>query len=300
MFTARILEAIEKEWGLDWSSRFDLVAGTSTGSILAAGLAAGVSATELAKHYEQHGEAVFPPRRLPRWGLCCSRYKVRTLENRLRQTLPDIGFDETRIPLLVPVSEIGRGRPVRFRSWETGRSEPPRLADVVLAACAAPTYFDPVPIAGRGLFADGGLWAQHPALIAWNEARKLNAGQTDEIRILSIGAGRSAVYDDEPPASAWERFQLRLGWGLAGRWRDARLIELQVNLQSRGTLETLYEILKDDPADPKRLLHLSFESPGLIRFDDSTKAPELQEYALQVFAERKTELARFLGLRLDT
>ncbi len=296
VFTAGVLAAIEETWGADWTSRIGLVAGTSTGSILAAGLAAGVPAAELARRYEEYGEAIFPPRKWPRLGLLRSRSDRRILEDRLRRTLPDIGFDETRIPLLVPVSEIGRGRPLRFRSWDRGSGERTGLVDVILAACAAPSWFDPVFVAGAGLLADGGLWAHHPALIAWTEARKRNAGPAYQIRILSIGAGRSAQYYDEPPRSPVERLWLRaMGWGFGGRWRAARLVELQTSLQSRATLEALHEVLDDDPADPQRLLHLSFESPRLLRFDDSTTTSALKRHAAEVFADRRLDLARFLG-----
>ncbi len=47
LFAAHLLKRMEEEWQIDWRNRFGLMAGTSTGAILTAGLACGKSAAQL-------------------------------------------------------------------------------------------------------------------------------------------------------------------------------------------------------------------------------------------------------------
>ncbi len=56
IFAAHILARMEEEWGIDWHKQFDMFAGTSTGSILAAGLVCGLPASELVGFYKTHGK----------------------------------------------------------------------------------------------------------------------------------------------------------------------------------------------------------------------------------------------------
>ncbi len=293
LFAARILERIEERWGPEWRSGIGLVAGTSGGAILGAGIATGVSAAALVRFYERHGPDIFPKRRWPRLGFLKSRCDLRVLRDRLADALPDVALDEVGIPLFIPAADIGTGTPVRFRSWLPDPGNPIPLRDAVCASCAAPTWFDPYPIGGR-LLADGGLWALNPALPALIEARSLSPASGAEVRILSIGAGRSADYLRRAPHHPVSRLWWRAsGWGLAGRWRGARLIEMQIGLQSLTAQDTMSALLDDDEG---RFLHLSFESPELIPFDDATTGPALVEYADAEFFRREGEIARILGL----
>src|SRR5688572_3559704 len=59
VFAAACLGALEETLGVDVGDYFDLIAGTSTGGIIALGLGAGMSANEILKFYEQLGPTVF-------------------------------------------------------------------------------------------------------------------------------------------------------------------------------------------------------------------------------------------------
>ena len=293
LFAARILERIEERWGPEWRSGIGLVAGTSGGAIVGAGIATGVPAAALVRFYERHGPDIFPKRRWPRLGFLKSRCDIRVLRDRLAHALPDLTLDEVGTPLLIPAADIGDGTPVRFRSWAPDPGDSVPLRDAVCASCAAPTWFDPRPIGAR-LLADGGLWALNPALPALIEARSLSPASGAEVRILSIGAGRSADYLRRAPRNPVSRLWWSAsGWGLAGRWRGARLIEMQIGLQSLAAQDTMSALLDD--GDEGRFLHLSFESPELVRFDDATTGPALVEYADAEFTRRESRIARLLG-----
>lgn len=60
LYTATLLEELEKEAQNPLAEVFDLIAGTSIGGILAIGLAAGVPAATLRKAFEDHGGEIFP------------------------------------------------------------------------------------------------------------------------------------------------------------------------------------------------------------------------------------------------
>ena len=76
-YSAHILKRIEEEFNINWKKDFNLVAGTSTGSIIAAGLAFGLSAKELFDFYEKDGKDIFKKRFLYRTGLFASKYHQR-------------------------------------------------------------------------------------------------------------------------------------------------------------------------------------------------------------------------------
>src|SRR5437764_12992260 len=59
VYAAHILQRIKEEFGVDFSKTFDLIAGTSTGSIIAAGLASGVPIEDITRYYIDHGSQVF-------------------------------------------------------------------------------------------------------------------------------------------------------------------------------------------------------------------------------------------------
>src|SRR6188474_3067968 len=59
-FTAAVLSEWERSTGLRIAEHFDLIAGTSTGGILAIGLGIGLSAAELLDFYERRGPVIFP------------------------------------------------------------------------------------------------------------------------------------------------------------------------------------------------------------------------------------------------
>ena len=69
---------------------------------------------------------------------------------------------------------------------------------------------------------------------------------------------------------------------------------MQIGLQSLAAKDTMSALLDD--SDEGRFLHLSFESPELVRFDDATTGPALVEYADAEFTSREGEIARTLGL----
>lgn len=218
LIPAIVLEAIEKELGTPIAGRFHLVAGTSTGGIIAAALCcphAPMPAKELVGFYENDGPRIFS---CSPWhtvaslgGTVDEKYSAAPLEVALK-VLGGRLSDVTVADLLVPAYEIERRDPFFFKSWKAhGRQLDPgekpasfdfALADVARATSAAPTYFEPAKIRSASgdshALVDGGVFANNPAMCAYAAARKLYPS-ADDFLVVSIGTGqleRAIPYDD--------------------------------------------------------------------------------------------------------
>ena len=210
---ARLLVEIERlAGGRPLAGLFDLIAGTSTGGILACGLASGcTTAAHLLGLYADHGGDIF--RRSP-WRLLAMlasasgpKYGSGPLERALVDILGDRLLSETSTHILIAAYAIelpasARGLAVSgstrapwfFKSWEAAKDARRnfRMTDVCLATSAAPTYFPPAKIANlageSAAFIDGGVFANNPAACALAEARKLWPGE--RIVMVSLGTGQ--------------------------------------------------------------------------------------------------------------
>ncbi|MDA0660920.1 MAG: CBASS cGAMP-activated phospholipase [Planctomycetota bacterium] len=238
-FAAGYLAEIESRCERPIGEYFDLIAGTSTGGIIAAGLAAGLRAGEITSFYRSQIPRIFQPRTDRHWPFWChavggllkavcrqadgprwedlfqSRYCPQELRAALKIALGTRSMADLKGPrLLIPAVNLSLGQTCLFRTPHLPIRHQERnwhLVDVLLAATAAPTYF-PHKVLPNGLaYVDGGLWATSPSLLAFAEAMKIRQlcqrpqcdpqYDTSEIHVLSIGAGRPR-FSLTPPGSA--------------------------------------------------------------------------------------------------
>lgn len=302
-YAAHILKRIEEEWAPDWRSLFGMFAGTSTGSILAAGLACGIPAEKLARVYEEHGSEIFRRRLRSRFDvlkILTSRYSNRALRSRLDEEFKDVTLGEVPVPLIIPAVDIGKGCVHVFKSkFKAGFVRDPgvRVVDAVLASCSAPTYFDPIELGRTYQLADGGLWANNPSLVASIDAHYRLQVSLAAIRVLSIGTGNSKAY--YPRRGSWWRdylFRSWQGWGLATRWRGSKLLDLILNLQADTAHNMLCLLFREDPQDPASVLRLTFESDLALPLDSTRKHPDWVSIADHTFTHNADRIKAFLGL----
>jgi predicted acylesterase/phospholipase RssA len=220
---ALLLAQLEARLGRRTAHLFDLIAGTSTGGILALGLArpddSGAplySATALAGLYEQQGEAIFHTpawrRLLPVANVVDQKYPSSGITSVLQNYFGDSRLRDAVTPVLVTSYEIERRMPFFFRS-SRAQLDPDYdfpMRDVARATSAAPVYFEPHKInvpgtAGYYALIDGGVYANNPAMCALVEAHELF--DDDDVLLVSLGTGsltRPIPYDQASK------------WGLAG------------------------------------------------------------------------------------
>ncbi|TVP61178.1 MAG: patatin [Nodularia sp. (in: Bacteria)] len=152
VIAAKMLAEIQKEIGQPLNKYFDLIAGTSTGSILAAGIAAGLTSEEIIEIYKEKGAVIFPYRsrfslkRIPlllKYGLSAPKFSDEGLTTVLRDILGNTKLlDITDLLLLIfAYDTIGR-EPIVFKSWHEDASygNVP-LWEACLCSASAPTFF---------------------------------------------------------------------------------------------------------------------------------------------------------------
>lgn len=220
VYPAHILRNIEDRLRINLYDNFDMIAGTSTGAIIAAGVASKIPTANIVKMYKEHGSKIFQKQRLMIPGehlikmlrpMFNSLYDVRYLENLLTDVFKNSRLGDIEKPLLLPSTDIGNGCVHVLKSNYSGtftRDTSVFIKDAVLASCSAPTYFDPHKLENY-LLADGGLWANNPSLAAVIEAQKRLNIDPNDIKILTIGTGHSKTCQGQPetginlPVSGW-------------------------------------------------------------------------------------------------
>ncbi len=206
---AVLLDQLEKRMGKPIAQLFDLIAGTSTGGILAlavarpAGKAAPqntqpyYSAADMIALYEREGARIFSrsPWRTVRslGGILDELYPTEGIESVLREYFGETRLSEALTDVLVPSYEIEQREPLFFKSWKAklNAEDDFFMWQAARATSAAPTYFEPTQIktADRTYtLVDGGVIVNNPAMSAYAEAMRIYPEAT-EFMIVSLGTG---------------------------------------------------------------------------------------------------------------
>lgn len=185
---------------------FDVIGGTSTGSILAAlYLCPGengkpkYSAKEVLQFYLDWGDYVFKKRYLypvnTLFGLSGPKFQNKQLKEKLNDYFGDITLRELTKHCVITSYETENRKAVFFSSISEKEEECSVLVrDAILASTAAPTYFPPVQIEGKHSYIDGGVYAGNPALCTLIESLKLcDCNSFEDTFVLSVGN----VYNEE-------------------------------------------------------------------------------------------------------
>jgi hypothetical protein len=196
-FTAAVLakwdDMLGSGGGNELVKHFDLVAGTSTGAILAIGLALGHTPLEMLKFYKTEGPRIFPKdRKLRHW--LKSKHQSQTLRSILEAILGNQRLsDQSCCRLVIPTVRAIHGEAesiVTAHSADRTAFANISAVDAALASSAAPTYFDEAVIDGDitvEKYLDGGVWANNPVLPAIAEAVRYLRVPLDRVDVLSVG-----------------------------------------------------------------------------------------------------------------
>jgi uncharacterized protein len=198
LIPALVLTEIERRTDRRIFELFDLIAGTSTGGILACALCAPepLPALEVVKLYEEEGPEIFSISLAQRirsaGGLLDEKYDAAALDRALERFLADKRLKDARPDLLVPAYDTAEPGPYFFKSTkarETPNTDDFPLSVVARATSSAPTYFEPLEAGPRSLV-DGGVFAVNPAMSAFAEVVRHHPEAEDEIVLLSLGTGQ--------------------------------------------------------------------------------------------------------------
>lgn len=280
VFGASFLKTIEEMSGKSVVDHFDLIAGTSTGGILALALGLRIPPARILEFYCDKGPLIFPctgvHQRL--WSnvrrLTCGKHDSKVLLRELRSIFGDATLAECRSRLVVPAFNAVNGQIHLFKTphHERFRQDYRRsCVDVAMATSAAPTFFCPYRTEDGSVFVDGGVWANNPIMVALQEAIHFLGADRQRIDILSIGTTNEPF--SVSTSRAW--------WAGLPRWAGS-IVPLLMQAQADASLKQATLTLTRPPLRVSPIVE-----PNRFRLDDSRQIKELR--ALGVSEARSAE-----------
>jgi patatin-like phospholipase/acyl hydrolase len=207
---AIVLSFIERNTGKPICQLFDLIAGTSTGGILALGLTKPnprnlsqphYQAEDLINIYQEKGPTIFSRdiwhKLHSTWNLTDEKYPSLGIEEVLTDYFEDILLSQALTELVIPSYEIEK-RACFFFKRKKARENPLAndflMRKVARATSAAPTYFEPCRIVNGDqkpywALIDGGVFANNPAMCGFAEALAIY-GLNQKYLVVSLGTGQ--------------------------------------------------------------------------------------------------------------
>lgn len=295
---ATVLTECEREFlgGAPAGEYFDMVAGTSTGGIIALGLGRGLPASDILDLYIKYGGEIFPPTPersgLFKWiaekkqcarNIRTVRYSPEALKKRLKTTFGDRLLGEMGRRIVIPTFDAHTKvnvlktphHPDFQRDWQE------KIIDVALATSAAPTFFPPHQI-GTQIYADGGVWANNPIMLALVDALTCYDLDRHSVRILSLGCGSGEIRMSEK--------QIQRG----GQWDWHELVSVAMELSGQNADGQAGLLIGRE-----RLLRIDHpEQVHPIALDDYEGAKDvLPAVGYRLFNEYKAELYSFFDCR---
>jgi uncharacterized protein len=288
IFAIAILKALEEDVGQPVGDLFDVVAGTSTGSIIAASVSLNKNMKEVYESYKHFGGKIFT--RQAKVGLFKSVYSDRALRHLLKQAFGEVKLQDITKPLLIPAVDITHGKPFIHRS-NYGHPDCDDLSinvwDAVLSSCSAPVYFPPNKIGDQYLSIDGGLWANNPSLVCLTEAIHFFQKSMNEINILSIGTGLQNIDFSNNNDKYWGISQW-LPFHLPSMKVTPKLLDLALHLSSESVSYHCQLLLN------KQYLRINEDLGEEVPFDEVKYMDILSELGRSVFFKQKDEILSFI------
>lgn len=275
-FTAATIAAWEAHTGQRAADHFDLIAGTSTGGIIAIGLGLGLSGQEILEFYRKRGPIIFPLTSLARRIRYNLRHIVRPkysqevllreLEAAFYHGREPVPLKKSKCRLVIPAYHAVAGLSHVFRTPHhplLTRDADTEAAHAALATAAAPTYFSAAKVGSliaESSFFDGGVWANCPAMAAIVEAVCYLGVSLDRVDVLSVGT------TDEPFTVRTKLRSGVIGW-------NKQLLDILMNAQAEIAIKHA-QLLAGEP----RFLRVNVVTvPGTYSLDGPKEIGELAQ-----------------------
>lgn len=245
----------------------DVFAGTSTGGIIALGLANGLTPDQLVKFYWYNANSIFDSS----WKhdissvgeLIGSDYDNKQLHSVLFSIFGYAGLISLKKHVVIPsfmldnmatLPDVRSWKPKIFHNFPNG-DQAQKIVDVAMSTSAAPTYFP-----SWENYIDGGVVLNNPSLAAVAQTMESLQVSIDDINLVSIGTGFSPEYIEG----------MNLDWGVT-QWARP-LIDILIN----GSVNTTHYICKQMV---KKYTRIQPTLDANIRMDDTTKLQYLINFA---------------------
>jgi len=199
------LQELEKRLGKPLYEVFDLIVGTSTGSIIASGISSGLSANEIVELYENFTDKIFEQGPMRWWdklkrtftqGIDSPKYSGDNLEKVFRIAYGSLKFGKLGVDTLITSYDLRDSKPLIFKSFDPRFKKIP-VWEIVKASSSAPIYFpahilrfdnEVLPLI------DGGVVANNPSMVGIVEGYRILSEQNNttpfkDIVLASFGTG---------------------------------------------------------------------------------------------------------------
>ena len=278
LITARMLDRLNTDPSIaGWLSDVDLFAGTSTGGILALGLASGKSPSDICDMYINEGPDIFDDSlwdNIKDLGKTIGAdYSTKNLKSALVDLFGTKTLRSLQKKVAIPTFDLDNEDPnPAKRTWkpkifhnyagpDSDGSE--AIVDVALYTSAAPTYFPSVDG-----YVDGGVFANNPGMIAVVQAistrnQPQDRVDLDEIVMLSVGTGVSLNYIKGQ----------KLDWGFA-QWAKPLINVLQDGVAGISDYQARQLL-----GDRYHRMQIVFDPSETIPLDAVDKIPRMDEIA---------------------
>lgn len=286
-YTLGVLKEIEAMSACPLHEKFDLIYGTSTGSIIAALIALGKSVEEILTLYREHVPKVMSNRR--------RATRTAALSKLANEVFLDAAFTDVKTRVGIVAAKWLSERPMIFKGsldQAQGRAATfvpgfgVRIADAVQASCSAYPFFERTTVktsTGEEIeLIDGGYCANNPTLYAIADAVHALKRAREDIRIVSVGCG---VYPEPKKLSMWFAKNFLYGVELLQK-------TLEINTQS---MDQLRQVLFHDV--PTVRISDAYTQPAMatdLLEHDVSKLNVLFSRGRESFSAHEKQLASFL------
>ena len=284
VMVTRALAILEDHLGKPVHDIFRVTTGTSTGAIIAAGIGAGLSGTQMFELYNELGGVVFRKTwRSFLWPLTRYRFSNKPLEKALRQYLGEVQMKQfwTADPptdVVITVFDLVDKRTRFVKPWKEEYAVWP-IVKAVLASSTIPTAFPVV----EGRYVDGGVGSYcNPCYVAAYEICFCLNWNAEETTLISLGTGREP-HTLKPGAASrfmvWDWISPIIGAFM--QTADDQQVHLVKTffetLDFRRFQVDFHEPVKsDDPRDIPKLSKYGEELARKILADETDKALEIK------------------------
>jgi len=263
---SNLLRLLEKDIGSPIHRYIDGVAGTSTGSIIAGGIAFGDSMASIHSLYINKSAEIFKKRPFPYsinpFG---AKYEISHLRKILKTHFRNRKMSHCKIPIWIPVSDMAEATELVWNDQDSVNME-----YAVSCSCAAPTYFHPID----NRYADGGLVANDPSMVGVAGMVKRIGTPLNKISVLTLNTTGNTKPSIKP--KSW--------------WTKLNWVGPLINFQLGVSEETVQYMIKNLGLDETIYISPNFH----CEIDDYKKVGECSAIWENVYTENKEKLLNWI------
>lgn len=314
IYPARFLTELEEEINQKCPEKknicdyFDLICGTSTGGIIALGLALGMPAQDILLLYRENAKKIFPGKPGIFSYLRKPKYSNDYLYNLLKKTFQplsktgDTRLGHSRTRVCIPTFNAYLGKAHIYKTAhhpDLKRDYQIPAHDVALSTASAPIYFKPHSfkykhVRGENEICvnhnvDGGIIANNPTLIGIIEAHCALDVPLEEIKVLSLGTGHLKFSETLNPHQ----------FGIMYWLKRQRVFEMMFSAQAQNTDNTIKFLASglghtSNSRFFYKRVQYDFQKGESIDMDESTenKITQLEDIGVQSFKEHGAEIVK--------